>query len=244
MDTQGTGGTESAGVVHGPHDETRHHFTEILDEIKNGMVEMGSLVVENARRVGVAMVENRLELVPIVIAADEEVNQRYAELERKTFETLARQQPVAKDLRFLVSATRILYELERSGDLVVNLAYILDRIHGFPDSPHLRSLLDRLVEASCDLFTRSITALGDMDGEAGERLDAEDDVVDDLVEAFYEEIGREREEIGLEAGIALNRMGRFLERIADHGVNIGENTTYIVTAEFPGDTHLSLRDDQ
>jgi phosphate transport system protein len=233
----------SAGVAHRQHDESRHHFTEILDELRAGMVEMGALVIENGRRAGLAIVENRLELIAEVVAADEEINQRYAELERLTFETLARQQPVARDLRFLVSATRILYELERSGDLVVNLVNVLDRIHGFPDSPQLRNMLDRLVEEATGLFSRSITALSEMDAVAGERLDDEDDVVDDLVSAFYQEIGREREEIGLEAGIALTRMGRFLERIADHGVNIGENTTYIVTAEFPGDTHLAIRDE-
>lgn len=242
MDTNGPA-TESTAPEHRRHDETRHHFTETLDEIRLGMVEMGSLVVENARRVGVAIVENQMHLIPTVIAADEEVNQRYAELERLTFETLARQQPVARDLRFLVSSTRILYELERSGDLVVNVAHVIDRIHGFPDSPHLRNLLERLVQESCDLFARSVAALGDMDETAGERLDAEDDVVDELVGAFYHEIGRKSDEIGLEAAIALTRMGRFLERIADHGVNIGENTAYIVTAEFPGETHLAIRDD-
>jgi phosphate uptake regulator len=93
------------------------------------------------------------------------------------------------------------------------------------------------------LFSRSITALSEMNAVAGEQLDAEDDLVDDLVSAFHQEIGRERDDIGLEAGIALTRMGRFLERIADHGVNIGENTTYIVTAKFPGDTHLAIRDE-
>ena len=76
-------------------------------------------------------------MVEEIIAADEEINVRYAELERLTYETLARQQPVARDLRFLVSATRILYELERSGDLVVNLAHSFNRIKGFSDSPHL-----------------------------------------------------------------------------------------------------------
>ena len=103
MDTQDTGSIDTGHVVHRHHDETRHHFSEILDEIRNGMVEMGSLVVENARRASVALVENRLEMVQGIIDADKEVNQRYAELERLTFETLARQQPVAKDLRFLVS---------------------------------------------------------------------------------------------------------------------------------------------
>jgi phosphate transport system protein len=216
------------------HHETRHHFSEILDEIRNGMVEMGSLIVENARRAGIAMVESRLELVPDVIAADDEVDRRYAELEHLTFETLARQQPVAGDLRFLVSATRVLYELERCGDLVVNLANVLDRIHGFPESPNLRNRLDRLVDESIGLFERAIEALRVMDPDAGARLDVEDDIVDDLVAEFYHQIGRESEAIGLESGIALTRIGRFLERIADHGVNIGENTTYVVTSEFPG----------
>lgn len=242
MSTHEPDTSEPSGVEHRHHDETRHHFAGILDEIRNGMVEMGSLVVENVRRAGVAIVEGRLDLVPTVVAADEEVNQRYAELERLTFETLARQQPVAGDLRFLVSATRILYELERSGDLAVNLVNVLERIHGFPDSPHLRNMLDRLVAESAGLFARSIAALSELDAGAGERLDAEDDVVDELVGVFYRRIGEESEAIGLQAGIALTRMGRFLERIADHGVNIGENTTYVVTAEFPGDTHLPMRE--
>ena len=234
--------TRSSGVEHRHHDETRQHFAGILDDIRNGMVEMGSLVVENARKAGVAMVESRMDLIPVVVAADKEVNQRYVELERLTFETLARQQPVAGDLRFLVAATRILYELERSGDLVVNLVNVLERIHGFPDSPRLRNMLDRLVAESAGLFARSIAALSELDADAGERLDEEDDVVDDLVASFYQQIGVESETIGLQAGIALTRMGRFLERIADHGVNIGENTTYVVTAEFPGDTHLPIRE--
>jgi phosphate transport system protein len=150
---------------------------------------------------------------------------------------------VARDLRFLVSATRILYELERSGDLVVNLAHSFNRIKGFSDSPHLRGMLERLVVESTGVLSKAITALGALDAEAGEALEAEDGVVDDLAAAFYAEVGRERNDLTLEVGIGLTRMGRFLERIADHGVNIGENTAYIVTAEFPGDTHLALRDE-
>ncbi len=224
------------------HEETRHHFTDTLAEIRTGIVEMGALIVDNAKRAGLAITENRMDLTPVVVAADDEINDRYAHLEKLTFETMARQQPVAGDLRFLVSATRILYELERSGDLVVNLVNAHERIHGFPDSPHLRNLLERLVEASTDLFSRSMHVFEVMDAEAGGRLDDEDDVVDDLVAEFYRQIGRESDDIGLEAGIALTRMGRFLERIADHGVNVGEHTTYIVTSEFPHAANASQLD--
>jgi len=230
----GTSPTHNPAAGSGAHhEETRHHFSDILDDIRAGIVEMGALIVENARRAGLAITENRLDLIPVVVNADEEINQRYARLEKLTFETMALQQPVAGDLRFLVSATRILYELERSGDLAVNLVNTLDRIHAFPDSPHLRGLLERLVEESTALFARSIEVFGSMNPVAGEALDDEDDVVDELVARFYRQIGVESESIGLESGIALTRMGRFLERIADHGVNVGEHTTYIVTSRFP-----------
>ncbi len=224
------------------HDEPRHHFTDTLAEIRTGIVEMGALIAENARRAGVCITENQMDLIPVVIAADDEIDNRYAHLEKLTFETMALQQPVAGDLRFLVSATRILYELERSGDLVVNLVNAHQRINGFPDSPHLRNLLERLVEASTDLFSRSMDVFEAMDATAGGELDDEDDVVDDLVAEFYRQIGRESDDIGLEAGIALTRMGRFLERIADHGVNVGEHTTYIVTSEFPHAANASQLD--
>lgn len=234
--------SEQDPLLHGElrHEETRHHFDETLDEIKAGVVELGRLVEDNLKRAGVAAVEGRLDLIPTVVAADEAIDLRYAELERLTFMAIARHQPVAIDLRFLVSATRLLYELERSGDLVVNLAITVERMHGLPSSPALRSLLERLIEASGALLSRSLEVFGAMDAEAGKGLDAEDDVVDDLVADFYQEIGREGETIGLEAGIALTRMGRFLERIADHAVNVGEHTAYIVTATFPGHTHEGL----
>ena len=233
MDAEPTESPAAGDPTRGHVEETRHHFTDVLAEIRAGIVEMGALIVDNARRAGIAITENQMDLVPVVIGADDEIDQKYSYLEKLTFETMARQQPVAGDLRFLVSATRILYELERSGDLVVNLVNAHQRINGFPDSPHLRNLLERLVEASTDLFSRSMDVFEAMDAAAGEALDDEDDVVDDLVAAFYQQIGRESDEIGLEAGIALTRMGRFLERIADHGVNVGEHTTYIVTHSSP-----------
>ena len=225
------------------HGEPRHHFSETLDEIRHGMIRMASLVLENVRRAGDAMVDQRLDLVGEVQRADEPVNPLYSELERLTFETLARQQPVAGDLRFLVSATRILYELERSGDLAVNCANIVERQGGLPDQPRVVALLESMVDAGCRVFAQGIDALADLDPEAGPALEVADDEVDSLVSQFYSLVGRHSEEMGLDNAVALSRIGRFIERIADHAVNIGENVTYIVTAEFPGDTHVSLRDE-
>lgn len=224
-------------------DDVRHHFDEVLDRIRRGMIEMGSLVNDNVRRAGHAMIEGRIDMVDDVRNADLEVNALYATLEKDVFETLARQQPVARDLRFLVSATRILYELERSGDLAVNCVNAMARQDGFPNAPRLLGLLEQLVSATCEVFDQGISAIRDLPEDAGYALEAADDSVDRLVGEFYNEIGRRSEELGLENAIAMSRVGRFLERIADHAVNIGENVTYIVTAAFPGDTHAVLSDE-
>jgi phosphate transport system protein len=225
--------SDAAALSPQDHLDGRHHFSEVLDTIQQGLVQMASIVLENTRRAGEAMVESRLDFIDVVRQTDETVNEMYQELDRLTFETLARQQPVAGDLRFLVSATRMLYEVERSGDLAVNLVNILDREEGFVRHDVLTPALERLVAASCKLFAMGVDAVADMTPDAGVVLDAADDEVDDLVSDFYTRVGRHSEEIGLETAIAYSRVGRFLERIADHAVNLGENITYIVTAEFP-----------
>lgn len=223
--------------------ETRPRYTETLHEIQQGMVHMGSLVEENLLRAGTAMTEGRIGLVEVVRDADEEINELYAHIERLTFETLATQQPVAGDLRFLVATTRIVYELERSGDLAVNCVKQLDRLHGLPEHATLIAQIRRLTDASVKVFRMSIDAIGDMAEDAGFVIDEADDEVDDLVGEFYGMIAEAAPTIGLEAAISMSRIGRFLERIADHAVNIGENITYIVTASFPGDTHAALSDE-
>jgi phosphate transport system protein len=213
----------------------RHHFDDELDEIRAGLVEMGSLVVENTRRAGEAAVENRLDLIGPVREGDEPINEKYAELEKKTFEILALQQPVATDLRFLVAATRILYEMERSGDLAVNIVNCVAHQDGFPQLPRLNAILRQLVDASSGVFARAVEFIAVMDPEAGATLEAADDEVDDLTAALFREIEAQAEEIGLAAAVELNRLGRFLERIADHGVNIAEDVTFVVTAHFSDD---------
>lgn len=231
-------------TVSGPEpQEHRHSFHETLDDLQRGLVTMASLVAENVSLAGEAMRDRRLDLIDTVRDADLEVNRIYSELEALAFETLARQQPVARDLRFLVATTRMLYELERSGDLAVNCVKMLEREHGFPGVPRLMSTLDRLVEAAVRVFRMAIDVVAEMDETGGPRLDKADDEVDDIVSLFYTEIGAAADNIGLETAIAMSRVGRFLERIADHAVNVAENITYIVTAEFPDDTHASLRDE-
>jgi len=215
-----------------PQDETRQSFHEVLEDVKRDTVALGALVLENTRRAADALLENDISLAEQVLTADDEVDERYSELEQRVFEILARQQPVAGDLRFLVSITRMLYEIERSGDLAVNCAKGLIYRDGYTLPPAIGSLLARIVRGSVDLFGQGLDALRTMDAAAGAQLDAADDVVDDLVGEFYAAVGRSAGELGLELAVELSRVGRYLERIADHAVNIGDHVTFIVTGEF------------
>ena len=219
--------------------ELRHHFDDELDEIRRGLVDMGSRVVENTKRAGEAAVENRLDLVEVVRAADDPIDELYRTLEQRTFEILALQQPVAADLRFLVAATRILYETERSGDLAVNIVNRVAAQNGFPQLGEVQSILGRLVDESSKIFAAAVEAIAHLDPEIGANAEEADDVVDDLTERFFGTIHAHSAELGLECAVELSHVGRFLERIADHGVNIAQNVTYVMTGAFPDEDERS-----
>jgi phosphate transport system protein len=225
------------------HTDARHHFGESLEEVKTGMLELGGLVLENTRRMGEALLENRLDLARAVVTADEEIDTRYAHLEFRVFEIMARQQPVAGDLRFLVAATRILYEIERSGDLAVNGAKGLLRRDGYTLPPQIHSLVARLARGAADLFAEGLEALRSLDPDAAPAIDRADDEVDDVVGDLYAAVAKNSEQIGFDLAMELSRIGRYMERIADHAVNIAEHVTFVVTGSFPGDGSATSRDE-
>ena len=215
------------------HAAIRLRYEEQLDEIRSGLVEMTSLVLENTRRAGTVVIDNRLDLVKEVQAADLPINELYERLEDQAFHILARQQPVAVDLRFLIATSRVVYEAERSGDLAVNIVNRVEAHNGFPQIPSIHSLLTRLVDESCKMFGQAVEALATFDPEIGENAEAADDVVDTTTTRFFGTVHAHSTEIGLDSAVELTHVGRFLERIADHGVNIAQNVTYIVTSVFP-----------
>jgi phosphate transport system protein len=215
--------------------DLRHHYDDELEEIRTELVDFGTMVLTNIRYSGEVVTENRLDEIAAVRRADQPINERYAALEAKVFEILALQQPVARDLRFLVAATRILYELERSGDLAVNLVKQLDWLHGLPTDRAVHALLSQLSSSSADMFAKGVQAVATLDADIGRTAEQADELTDNLTKELYETVTLRQESLGLETSVALFRMGRFFERIADHGVNIAENITYVVTSTFPDD---------
>lgn len=219
------------------HDtDLRHHYDAELEDIRANLIDLGTMVISNVRHAGEVVTENRLDEIRAVRDADKPINARYSELEAQVFEILALQQPVASDLRFLVAATRILYELERSGDLAVNVVKAVARLDGLPSDAGLQSLLARLADASAAMFARGVEAVATMDRNIGIGAEAEDETTDNLTADLYRAVTERQDSLGLETSVALFRIGRFFERIADHGVNISQNITFVVTGDFPEDT--------
>lgn len=217
------------------HVELRPHFAEQLRGIHAGLVELGDLVLANIRFAATTVLENRLDDVDALISADEPINELYAQLETEVFRILALQQPVASDLRYLVIATRTLYEMERSGDLAVNIGKQMVRIDGIPADLVLHSILERLVDAASAMFARGVEALASDDPQIGLVAEQEDERTDRLTAELFAAVTARQQDLGLEASVALFYIGRFFERIADHGVNIAQNVTFAVTGRFPED---------
>lgn len=219
------------------HDtDLRHHYDTELEDIRAQLIDLGTMVISNIRHAGEVVTENRLDEIDAVRDADLPINDRYTEIEQKVFEILALQQPVASDLRFLVAASRILYELERSGDLAVNVVKAIERLDGLPSDAGIQAMLARLADASAVMFGRGVEAVATMDADIGTGAEAEDETTDSLTSDLYRAVTAKQEQLGLESSVALFRIGRFFERIADHGVNIAQNVTFVVTGVFPDDS--------
>jgi phosphate transport system protein len=118
----------------------------------------------------------------------------------------------------------------------VNCAKGLIRREGYSLTANIQSLLARMSRKAADLFSRGLDALADLDAEAGARLDEADDAVDDLVGELYSAIAQRSGDMGFDLAVELSRVGRYMERIADHAVNIAEHVTFIVTGSFPEET--------
>ena len=117
---------------------------------------------------------------------------------------------------------------------MVNCAKGLLRRDGYTMPPNIQALVARLARGSADQFADGLEALRALDADAAVAIDRADDAIDTVVGELYQLIGRNSENIGFDLAIELSRIGRYLERIGDHAVNIAEHVAFIVTGSFPG----------
>jgi phosphate transport system protein len=215
--------------------ETRRTYHQDLDEVRNAIVRMASTVVEIIPRGTQILLDGDLEGADYLIQGDDEMDARALDAEEECYRLLTLQQPMAGDMRLLVSALHITGEIERSADLVVNICKGSRRIHGHPLDPKLRGIIGRMSDQAQLLFKQAIDAYVENDASKAAAIDDMDDLLDrlqtELVQAIFE--SHSTSSIDLQVAVQLAVIARFYERIGDHAVNIGERVRYMITGWQP-----------
>lgn len=215
--------------------DLRMNYHEELDEVRNTIVTLAAHVTEAIPRATEALIDNNLELAQEVISHDDELDLLSLQIEERCYALIALQQPMAGDMRAIVTAMKINGEYERSGDLAVNICKGLRRSYGMQLTPTLRGLVTSMSEEAVRLTRLSVDAYAEQNVGLAAALPDIDDRLDDLQADFIQEIfqAHNNGELQLQETVQLALIARFYERIGDHAVNIGERVMYMVTGESP-----------
>ncbi|HEX7096430.1 MAG TPA: phosphate signaling complex protein PhoU [Acidimicrobiales bacterium] len=218
--------------------EARRSFHQSLEELQRQIVDFANLIADGIPKVTEALLTSDLDLARSVIDADDQLDELSITIEESCLKMLALQQPMASDLRALVSAVKLNWELERTGDLVVNLGKVVRRIYGVELTPRVRELIEQMGAEAHLLTARAVEAYAKGDAALAAALDDMDDALDALQTEYAQTIiaAHERGEIDLQTAVQLAYIGRFYERIGDHAVNVGERIRYMVTGWLPEHT--------
>jgi phosphate transport system protein len=209
----------------------RQAFAFELGQLKIQIEVMALKVDEALQRSTQVLLTGDLELAEQVIAGDDDIDDMLVSLTERCYDLLGRQNPVASDLRLVVSVLRILSDLERTGDLCLRIAKLAPDQHRIAANPQTFAILRDMAHEAMELFRFAVRAWSTEDLRLALSLEARDDAMDGYNRRLTEAI------MGLDGhdavGVAVNTLlaGRALERIADHSVMIGERLRYMLTGD-------------
>lgn len=222
-------------VIGEPMGEVRKAFHEELEDLQRAVVREAALVTETIPRGTEVLLDNDLQGAQALIEADDEVDYLSLEVEEHAIRLLTLQQPMASDLRAVVTALKMNSEIERSGDLVANIAKACRRMYGVGINPRCRGIIEQMSEECVRLYRFALDAYVERNASLAGALDDMDDRLDalhkDFVQAIFEAHGAG--DIDLQASVQLALVGRYYERIGDHAVNIGGMVQFMVTGWMP-----------
>lgn len=213
--------------------KVRSSFEENLKILQQNLLEMGKIVEEMLESAILSLKNRDVQLAQETIRKDDLVDRLNLEIENKSLQLIALQQPVAKDLRTIASALKIITDIERCGDYAVDIAKVSIRLAEKEIFKPLE-LLPKMVELVQSMLRRALEGFVERDLEKIKKMIEEDDEVDHLYNSLHEEIVDyiKRDSSLAPQGIHLLMIGRYLERIADHITNIGERVYYMETGEL------------
>ena len=217
-------------------DDARRIFQHELGQMRADVVQLAALAAETIPRGTEVLLSMDLVGAQRLIEDDDTIDMLVIEIEDRCDHLLTLQQPVASDLRETVTALRLTAEIERSADLMVNIAKATRRMYGTVLGPRLSGLIERMSEEAARLFRLSIDAYADGNAPLAAALGDMDDLLDELSNDFILAIFAAHEppdSIEMQACVQLALIGRYYERIGDHAVNIAERVQFMVTGWRP-----------
>src|SRR6267143_4157277 len=207
------------------------HFQDELEQLKARLLEMGGLAEEQVRLAVKGLVHRDRDLIARVLTGDDPLNALHIELDNRCFTLLALYQPMAIDLRAIVAAVKINTDLERVGDLAINIAEAARRYAAQPpikkliDIPRMAAIAQTMLRDALDAFVRR-------DINLAQQVLNEDDKLDSLkTQIFRELLTYMLQDTGtIEPALDLILISRHLERIGDHATNVAEDVIFMVSA--------------
>lgn len=209
----------------------REQFRQELKDINGDVIDIVRVVNSATRDAVTSLITGDVDLADAVIAGDAELDRRCLGIEERALETIATQFPVARDLRLLQSLTFIAMHLERMADLAVNIAKATRRTAGRRGPQTLYDLIQAQGNLVYRVLDATREALENRDLDLARKLPELDEPIDHLYKQFFRELARLSDEEEIEWASSMVLAARYLERIADNAVDIGERIAYLVTGE-------------
>jgi len=212
---------------------TRSVFQDELDGISQSLVKLTEMVIISMSKATQAVLNSDLKLAEEVIANDLKIDEFQHEIDNRIIDIIARQQPVASDLRALVTALRMGSDLERMGDLAEHVAKLARRRHPECAVPaELIATVKAMGEAAEKITKKTGTVISTRNTEMALQVEKDDDVMDTLHRELIAILIEPIWEHGIEAAIDLTLLGRYYERFADHAVSVSRRVYFLVTGKY------------
>jgi phosphate transport system protein len=211
----------------------RHAFHEDLDKISDQLVEMTRLVGSALSRATRALLDADIQLAESVIAGDKAIDRMREDIDQLAIDLLARQNPVATDLRIIVTGMRMSSDLERMGDLARHIAKVA-RLR-YPESAvpaEVRSEVVQMGHVAEQIVAKAGSIIASKDVESAQSLDRDDDAMDDLHRELLSQLLEGKWKYGVQSAVDLALIGRYYERFADWAVTVSHRVIYLVTGEW------------
>jgi phosphate transport system protein len=203
----------------------RQEFEHELEAIEAQVIELFAMVAGDLPVATEALLSGNSDVVRVLAERDQAIDALYPKIEDLADRELVLQAPVASDLRFLVSVLRVVPELERSHDLIVNIARRASHILSEDLSPRSRGLIEQMGNVSSDMWRQTVDCWCQRDRSAAVALAERDDEMDELYASLMAELGSGR--MSLPVTMEMTLVARFYERLADHAVNIARRVVYL-----------------